>query len=441
MHPLSSFDPYSWEEPIYKASANGSCPRIGLEMEFHGYHAKTLEPLGTSLSESYTPQQLLREASALGGGKIKTDESTGELTGVSLSTGGNFSLEPGGQIEYSSAPFKSLEEVAEDTYHGLQLLENAAAGKVLFLSHGTNPLTAPTHPLLVPKQRYQIMTRYFESNPPALRGIHMMRHSATIQPNLDVIGEHDWQDAVDLTLTLVPLTRYLFANSAFFQGQRSNFLSERQEIWRKMDPSRSGIPYGVPFHHQTAAAYAEWAKQAFVYMIPQLSLEEQPLYGELTFEQWLTKGYRNTFPSVEDWHLHVGTLFPELRLRHFLEVRHLDAQPFSYSLTPIAFFSILIQFPNSRAQTWKFLQQFGKTPRQILADPYGDYSIYHRPLLALAQELAAARNLTFYSKLISRYLQFYNNKTSYWNAKDASSFVASCGTLKPAQQFLDQINN
>lgn len=323
-------------------------PLMGLEIEMFGFDSESLAPLGTP-GARLSSQQLM-ERIAASQGKLKKDEATGEIIGLDLGCG-NFSLEPGGQLEYASCPGLSLRALLDDLRTGLSILEQAAEGQVLFLDHGTNPLAGPDLGLLVPKHRYKILDRFFASQPGG-RGVHMMRYSATAQPNVDIPGGlEEWQDAINLTLALTPLARDLFSNSWFFQGQRVES-SERQRIWAAIDASRTGIP-PVIYQPDIAAAYAAWARQAHVFLAGDLPLHQQPLYGELTYEQWEATGWHGTFPTAADWETHLGTLFPDLRLRRFLEVRMVDAQTFSQALAPMAFWAVALR--EGRARCWHWL--------------------------------------------------------------------------------------
>jgi glutamate--cysteine ligase len=324
-------------------------------MEIFAFHAGSLLPAGLEPG-AISPMGLLERIAALvPGSKLKLDPAERVPTGVTLPSGANFSLEPGGQVEFASAPAGDMAELALDVASGLETLGRAAAGELLFLGTGTNPLSRPDHPLLLPKERYLVMTRYFDAVPGG-RGVHMMRHTGTVQPNLDVPGEDDdWQDAVNLTFVLTPFARHLFANAPWFQGERSKVYSERQAIWPHVDPSRTLIPRGVPFAPDVPCAYARWAREASVFHVAGLPREAQPLPGELPFEKWLHEGYKGTRPTLTEWEQHLGTLFPDLRLRGFLEVRMVDAQPFEHMLAPIAFFAAALQRPRARTRFWEFL--------------------------------------------------------------------------------------
>jgi glutamate--cysteine ligase len=339
-----------WELPILPGPEL-SPAKMGLELEFFGFDALSLAPLGSQESR-LGPEELLERAHSIVGGELQIDSDSGVLIGLQWS-GGNFSLEPGGQLEYASPPRQELAEVATDLKLGLQVLEEAGAGQVLFFDHGSSPVADLTLPLVIPKKRYEILDRYFASQPQG-RGVHMMRFSATAQPNIDVAAGDDWVDAVKLVLALTPLVRILFANSRYFEGQLQPKGSERQRIWAATDPSRSGIP---PLSGQTDQellhSYVDWAQQANVFLVPELELEEQPRFAQLTFADWMEKGFAGRFPGLADWKTHLNTLFPDLRLRKFLEIRMVDAPAFEHALAPLAFWWWALA---ERPRLWQFLE-------------------------------------------------------------------------------------
>jgi len=336
------------------SKASFSAP-VGIEMEMFAYDAQTFVPLGLPGSVFHPSELLKRVSDQVEGAKLKVDPATGVVVGLSLPNGANFSLEPGGQVEFSSAPQSDSCALVEDVLFGLKALEQAADGEVVFLSHGTNPIAPADMPLLVPKERYQILRRYFISEPGG-RGADMMGHTATVQPNIDITGDDaDWEDAVRLTFALTPAIQALTRNSFYFAGHRSRYSSERQRIWQCTDKTRSGIPEGITRAQDVACHYATWARKANVFLVRGLPVDEQPLHGELDFEQYLNNGYKGVMPSLQDWELHLATLFPELRLRGFLEIRNLDAQPFEHLLAGVALWKGLLLDPTARAEAWSLL--------------------------------------------------------------------------------------
>lgn len=446
-----------WKRPIRGQGSRGQPQKVALEMEMLAFDSQSLSPLGLEGARISSQTLLKRVAATDRKAILKEDSSTGVIIGVQLATGGNFSLEPGGQVEYSSAPLPHFSELIADVAQGLERLEEASAGEVLFASHGTNPLGTVDMPLLLPKARYQILSRYFASQVNG-RGLHMSRHTCTVQPNLDVYGDEAWADAVTLSYVLTPFVRHLFSNSRYFQGKVSLFPSERQEIWLHTDPSRSGIPPTVPFAPDIACAYLEWAMQAYVMLIENLPIEEQPKHGELRFGHWLQSGYKGTHPSLHDWETHLGTLFPELRLRGYLEVRCVDAQPFEHTLAPVAFWSGLLQSSSARARTWEFMlgiarthlncalqsgesDKAGKLGFQSLLTEDQNHPLFrdaeiHSQLLSIAQDALMQRNEPEGCSTLAAYRAFIPQKTNYWDAADAAAFVRKIGTLTPSKSFL-----
>lgn len=425
-----------WLHPI-KGNRTG-VQKVGLEMEMHVYDSTTLAPIGLPDSK-LDPQILLERIAQISPeSRVEKDELTHVITMVSLKNGGNFSSEPGGQIEYSSAPAATLSELISDVHSGLEILEKASDGDVVFFSHGTNPIAKDDHPLLLPKERYQIMTRYFESAPAEIRGIDMMRHSATVQANIDIFGTEHWHDAVNLVFVLIPLTSAMFANSRYFKNKKSTHFSERQEIWEHMDPTRSGYPMAEPLLQNDPnmeCVYAAWAKKAYVFLVEGLPLHEQPLYGELTFENWMKNGYRGIFPTVSSWETHLATLFPHLRLRDFLEIRHIDAQPFEHTFAPIAFFSALIKSESTRKKTWDLIASHAVDLKTIFKTK-DHFSFMHNPLLDLACEILSEQKDFVSMNSILAYKKFLKEKENYWNASSALEFVQKHKTDTPASDFI-----
>lgn len=422
-------------QPVLSAvpahTRNAQSPKIGLEMEFFAYDAVNLIPLGLPGS-IYHPSELLKRMSdSLEGAKLKVDPGTGVVVGLGLPSEANFSLEPGGQIEFSSGPRFETRLIIQDVVDALEALETAAGGEVVFLSHGTNPLTPLDMPLLVPKERYQILRRYFESEPQG-RGTDMMGQTATVQPNIDINGDDaDWEDAVRLTFALTPAIQELTRNSDYFAGQLSIHRSERQNIWTKTDRSRSGIPEGIVRATDVACCYAQWARQANVFIVRGLPLEDQPKFGELTFEQYLSKGFKGVMPTLQDWELHLATLFPELRLRGFLEIRSLDAQPFEHILAGVMLWKGLLTDPQARAEAWSlFCTQSIPERRQ---DTLG------RELLKLATESLRKMGDELGVAALCAASSYWLQRSLHSEKLSASEFVRLNAQPHPSQSFVSSL--
>jgi glutamate--cysteine ligase len=420
------------------ASRFAGSAAIGIEMEMFAYDAINLIPLGLPGSVFHPSELLKRMSDSVEGAKLKVDPSTGVVIGLSFASGANFSLEPGGQVEFSSCPRENTESLVEDVVFGLTALQNAARGEVVFLSHGTNPVAPASMPLLVPKERYQILRRYFQSEPTG-RGVDMMGHTGTVQPNIDIPGDDsDWEDAVRLAFALTPAVQLLTRNSYFFAGQRSQFSSERQQIWKCTDASRSGIPEGIVHAQDVACHYAVWARNANVFLVRGLPVEEQPLFGELQFQKYLESGFKGVSPTLQDWELHLATLFPEIRLRGFLEIRNLDAQSFEHLLAGVMLWKGLLVEPNARAEAWSLLG------RNALS-PSGDeraLNEFGRELLTLSIEsLRRSEDSLGVAALQAAALYWTLTDSERNLPSDAKTFVVQNSQLEPAEAFVKSIKS
>jgi glutamate--cysteine ligase len=332
---------------------------MGIELETFMFDAESLQPLGDAgaapgLNGQFILQEIARryESSARGTSNLIQDHSDPRAQpvtyGLFLSEGISYSLEPGGQLEIATPPRGSLSETRHCLRRAFELVEEVTANRVRFLSHGTNPVTTAEFELQVPKKRYRILSRYLGSEK-AGRGIDMMRHATTVQPNIDVGPDHaSWVEAVRLTNELSPIFKMLFPNSFFFRNRFIADGMERQRIWSNLDRSRTGIPPAILQSEDPACCYAQWATQAFVFLIEGLPESEQPVYGELRFCDWMAHGYKGTQPGLADWERHLATLFPELRLRGFLELRMFDSQPYGQIIPLLALVRGLLQSPLGR---------------------------------------------------------------------------------------------
>lgn len=436
-----------WKRPIRGShqqnvtpSANHFSParlagaaQVGIEMEMFAYDAEKLIPLGLPGSVFHPSELLKRMSDSIEGAKLKVDPATGVVVGLTLPSGANFSLEPGGQVEFSSAPRADTAALVEDVFFGLSALEKAAGDEVVFLSHGTNPIAPVDMPLLVPKERYQILRRFFESEPGG-RGVDMMGHTGTVQPNIDVPGDDgDWEDAVRLSFALTPFVQKMTRNSFYFAGNRSKFSSERQQIWKQTDKSRSGIPEGIVQAQDVACLYANWARQANVFLVRGLPVNEQPLFGQLTFEQYLQSGYNGLLPTLQDWELHLATLFPEVRLRGFLEIRNLDAQSFEYLLAGVMFWKGLLIDPSARAEAWSLLSKKALSPNGDLRSE----NELNRELLTLSIEsLRRMGDVIGVAAVEAAAVAWLLSDRELSLPTDAREFVRTNMTHRPASAFI-----
>jgi glutamate--cysteine ligase len=253
----------------------------------------------------------------------------GNLIGLGGPTGqGAISLEPGGQFELSGAPLETIHQTCrEGNAHLAQLREIAEPLGIRFLGLGGSPKWTLAETPRMPKSRYDIMTAYMPKV--GTKGLDMMYRTCTIQVNLDFESEADMRRKMQIGLKLQPLATALFANSPFTEGRPNGLQSWRSDIWRDTDNQRSGLHEFCFSPDFGFADYVEWALDVPMYFVIRDGRYHDMTH--MTFRQFMAGGARKELPDGEatmgDWTNHLSTLFPDVRLKRFLEMRGADGGP------------------------------------------------------------------------------------------------------------------
>ncbi|MCA0424283.1 MAG: glutamate--cysteine ligase [Proteobacteria bacterium] len=238
--------------------------------------------------------------------------------------GGAISLEPGGQFELSGAPLLSLHETAAELDSHLADT-NAVAEKlgIRFLGLGMSPLWTRAETPVMPKSRYRIMMNYMPKV--GSLGLDMMFRTSTVQVNLDFTSEADMAKKLRVSLALQPVATALFANSPFTEGKLNGFRSFRSEIWRDTDNARSGM---LPFAFEDGFGFERYVDYALD--VPMYFIKRGDTYHDVTGASFrdLLSGNFAPMPgeraTKSDWVNHLSTIFPEVRLKRYLEMRGAD---------------------------------------------------------------------------------------------------------------------
>ncbi len=253
----------------------------------------------------------------------------GRIIGLGGPTGqGAISLEPGGQFELSGAPLETIHQTCrEGNAHLAQLREIAEPLGIRFLGLGGSPKWTLAETPKMPKSRYDIMTRYMPKV--GTKGLDMMYRTCTIQVNLDFDSEADMRRKMQLSLKLQPLATALFASSPFTEGRPNGLRSWRGDIWRDTDNQRSGLLEFCFSPEFGFADYVEWALDVPMYFVIRDGKYHDCTH--VTFRQFMEGALRNSVPdgvpTIGDWANHLSTLFPDVRLKRFLEMRGADGGP------------------------------------------------------------------------------------------------------------------
>ncbi len=241
---------------------------------------------------------------------------------------GAISIEPGGQFELSGAPLENLHETCQESnQHLATLREIAEPMGIRFLGVGGSPLWTYDETPQMPKSRYAIMTNYMPKV--GTKGLDMMYRTCTIQVNLDFSSEEDMRRKMRVSMKLQPLATALFASSPFTEGKPNGLLSWRGDIWRDTDNQRSGV---LPFTFKPDFGfkdYVEWALDVPMYFIVRDGKYRD--CTDITFRQFMAGALKGVIadwePNLGDWTNHLSTLFPDVRLKRFLEMRGADGGP------------------------------------------------------------------------------------------------------------------
>ncbi len=318
----------------------------------------------------------------------------GGETLIALSRGGaGVSLEPGGQFELSGAPLESVHDICVEI--GQHLTESKQVAQELglsFLGVGFAPEWTRDEVAAMPKGRYKIMRAYM---PKVGRlGLDMMFRTCTVQANLDFASEADMAAKFRLSLALQPLAVALFANSPFVEGRPSGFLSSRAHVWTDTDPARTGM---LDFVFQPGfgfAAYAEWALSVPMYFVKRDGLyvdtSGQSFRAFMRGELPALPGQR---PTLKDWRDHLNTLFPEVRLQQYLEMRGADTGPPDRLCALAAFWMGLLYDDAATAAAWDLCKHWQVEDHERLRADAARLAlkaqIDGRPLRALAKDVLA----------------------------------------------------
>ena len=251
------------------------------------------------------------------------EEQDGNIIALSRDKA-QITLEPGGQIELSGEPCESIHcTYGEFTQHIRELLEVAEPLDIVFLGLGMQPVSRIDEIEWVPKKRYRIMGPYMPKV--GTLGQRMMKQTATVQTNIDFLDEKDAMAKFRTGMGLAPLLIAMFANSPICDGRLNGYRSFREHIWTDTDRSRSGLLQFAFSPDVSFAHYVEYALDVPMYFI--VRHHDYIDMTGMTFRQYLANGYNGERATLEDWSDHLTTLFPETRIKRYIEIRSVDSQP------------------------------------------------------------------------------------------------------------------
>lgn len=282
--------------------------------------------------------------------------------------GGAISLEPGGQFELSGAPLETIHQTCTEANEHLKLLHKFTEQMGIdFLGIGTIPTWTLDDIPAMPKSRYGIMKPYMEKV--GTLGTSMMFRSATVQVNLDFASEADMVKKLRVSLALQPIATALFANSPFLDGKPNGMLSFRSHIWLNTDAARTGM---LPFAFEEGMGFERYVDYAL----------DVPMYFVIRNGEYINcagESFRAFLdgklpqlpgekPTEKDWADHLSTLFPEVRMKQYLEMRGADGAPWQGICALPAFWVGLLYDQTALDAAWDLVKDWTEEERQTLRE-------------------------------------------------------------------------
>ncbi|PRH87525.1 glutamate--cysteine ligase [Labrys okinawensis] len=339
--------------------------RIGTEHEKFPFRAVTHQPVPYEGSNGI--RALLEGMQAMLGWEpiMEGEHIIGMLD---ITGGGAISLEPGGQFELSGAPLNSIHQTCSEIHaHLAQVREIGGPLGIRFLGLGMSPVWTREQTPRMPKRRYEIMTNYMPKV--GVMGLDMMYRTSTVQVNLDFSSEADMVKKLRVSLALQPIATAIFANSPFLHGRPNGFLSLRSEVWRHTDLDRTGM---LPFAFDDGMGFERYVDYALD--VPLYFVKRGDVYHDVAGASFrdLLAGTLPQLPgeraTMSDWANHLGTLFPEVRLKRYLEMRGADAGPTGKLAALSAFWVGLLYSSETLDAAWELVKDWTEAERQALRD-------------------------------------------------------------------------
>src|ERR1700741_5400002 len=293
----------------------------------------------------------------------------GNIIGLfDVTGGGAISLEPGGQFELSGAPVETVHQTCSELMaHLAQVKEIARPLGIGFLGLGMGPNWRRSQIPMMPKGRYRIMTAYMPKV--GKHGLDMMYRTCTVQTNLDYSSEADMVKKLRVSLALQPVATALFANSPFTEGKPNGFLSFRSEIWRDTDNARAGM---LPWAFEDGMGFERWVDYALD--VPMYFVKRGDEYIDVSGSSFRAffEGRNNRLPgerpTLSDWANHLSTIFPEVRLKRYLEMRGADGGPWGRLPALPALWVGLLYDDVSLDAAWDLVKRWNAEERPALRD-------------------------------------------------------------------------
>ena len=408
--------------------------RIGTEHEKFGYDLATHKPLAYEGTPGI--KALLEGLQRFGWEPVREGDN---IIALRMADGCSITLEPGGQFELSGAPLENIHQTcSEVNEHLREVKEVCGEMGAGMIGLGFHPKATREEISWMPKGRYKIMRRYMPLR--GNLGLDMMTRTCTVQVNLDFSSEADMVKKFRVALALQPIATALFANSPFTEGKPNGFLSYRSQIWTDTDPDRSGM---LPFVFDEGFGFERWVD--YMLDVPMYFVYRDGIYNDVagkSFRDFMAgklEGFEGQAPSIGDWTDHMTTAFPEVRLKHFLEMRGADGGPWRRLCALPALWVGLLYDDAALDAAWNLCRDWSMDEREMLRNEAPRTALKTKFRSGTMQDLAKDVLAIAKDGLKARATQdtFGDDESHFLNALHE---IAESG-ITPAEELLDAYEN
>lgn len=337
--------------------------RIGTEHEKFAYALDTAKPL------EYEGENGIRALlEAMQRYNWEPVLENGNIIALKKSDGSSVTLEPAGQVELSGAAVETIHQTCDEvSQHLTQVKSIAREMDIGFLGLGYQPKWTLADMPWMPKGRYKIMREYMPKK--GTMGLEMMQATCTVQVNLDFDSEATMVKMFRIALALQPVATALWANSPFKHGKPTGFLSYRSHVWTDTDNDRCGM---LDFVFDDDFGFERYID--YILDVPMYFVYRDGTYIDVSgksFKDFMAgklAGFEGQFPSIKDWEDHMSTVFPEVRLKTFLEMRGADGGPWARLCALSAFWVGLLYDDAAREAAWNLIKDWSVEEMTILRD-------------------------------------------------------------------------
>jgi glutamate--cysteine ligase len=305
-------------------------------------------------------EELLRRLEARGYSGIREDGHV-----IALRRGSeSITVEPGGQVELSGPTLRTASACRDElALHVAEMAEVGGEMGMKFLGVGLSPFATLDDLQWLPKRRYAVMRDFLPRR--GRLGRHMMKLTATVQANFDYDDEPTAADKLRTASGVTSIVTALYAASPISEGRPTGYRSFRAAIWLETDEDRCGLlpavfEEGFGFRH-----YVEWALDIPMFFVVREGVYH-PVGTQMTFRQFLSQGWNGHEATLSDWEIHLSTLFPEVRLKRYIEVRGADAGPLPMAFGLAALWRGLLDDRDACRAAWKLVRGATIDERQTL---------------------------------------------------------------------------